>query len=405
MQDNVLYALIAAVIIIGGISIGAVYDQEISQSAKGPGNPGNSQPATVAPYSLTLVITTSNIYNSTVGDQPAFYVLNDGQLQSSANITLPSNTQIDLTIINYDDGPATTAQAYANVTGTTNNEMTIFNETNINSSYSGNGISVSGSQTVTHVPDSNIAHTFTVFSGTKEVVNLPITPSSTIQASFTLNSGSYTWQCEAACGSGNAGWNGAMSTPGWMTGAVYVSSSVPAQNYYSLTLLISTSNWFNNTVTDQPAYYVLDNGKLVSTENITLPAGKKIVATIVNYDDGPADTAATYANVTGTTNNQITIVNETNVNSSQGSNGIVVNGTAPVSNVPDTNIAHTFTLLSGASTVINIPVTPSSVIQTSFTLNSGSYTWQCEAACGSGNAGWNGAMSTPGWMTGTVFAQ
>ena len=190
-----------------------------------------------------------------------------------------------------------------------------------------------------------------------------------------------------------------------MTGTVHGSTSVPAQTYYSLTLLISTSNWFNNTAQDQPAYYVLDNGKLVSTENITLPASKKIVVTIVNYDDGPATTASAYAPVTGTTNSQMTIVNETNVNSTQGSNGIVLNGTAPVSSVPDTNIAHTFTILSGASTVLNLPVTPSSVIQASFTLNSGSYTWQCEAACGSGNSGWRGAMSTPGWMTGYVYAQ
>ena len=221
MQDNVLYAIIAAIIVVGGISIGAVYDHEVGQSATSPGSAGNTTPSSASAYSLTLVITTSNSFNSTVGDQPAYYVLSDGQLLSSANITLPSNTQIDLTIINYDDGPAPTSGTYENVTGTTNNEMTIFNDTNVNSTYNGQGISVAGGQTVTSVPDSNIAHTFTILNGTKVVVNIPVVPSSTVQASFTIQSGSYTWQCEAACGSGNSGWNGAMSTPGWMTGTVF----------------------------------------------------------------------------------------------------------------------------------------------------------------------------------------
>ncbi len=404
MQDSILYSLIAVVIVVGGISIGGVYYHEINgNSLNSTGTAGNQTSA--GEYSLTLVITTSNMFNASVGTQPAFYVLSDGQLQSSANISLPSGKTIDLTIVNYDDGPATVDPLYANVTGTANDQVAIFNDTNVNSTSSGSGIAVAGGETVTAVPDSNIAHTFTILSGSKVVVNVPITPSSTVQASFTLSPGSYTWQCEAACGSGSSGWDGAMATAGWMTGTVQASSSVPAQSYYSLTLMVSTQNWFNNSVTDQPAYYILDNGKLASSANISLPSGKKIVATIINYDDGAAPTDASYSNVTGAANSKITIVNETNVNSTEGPNGIVLNGTAPVSSVPASNIAHTFTVLSGASTVLNIPVTPSSVVQASFTLTSGSYTWQCEAACGSGNSGWSGAMSTSGWMTGTVYVQ
>lgn len=405
MQDNVLYSLIAVVIVIGGISIGGIYYQELGNASGNSSGLQASQSTISGPYTLTLVITTSNYFNSSVGDQPAFYIMNDGQLHSSSNISLPSGQLIDLTIVNYDDGPATVDPTYSNVTGTSSNQMTIFNDTNINSTYGGGNIAVTGGQTVTHVPDTNIAHTFTILSGSTVILNVPITPSSTIQASFTLHSGSYTWQCEAACGSGNSGWQGAMSTPGWMTGTVYAASNVPAQSYYSLTLLVSTGNWFNGTAADQPAYYVLDSGRLSSTDNISLPAGKKIVVTIVNYDDGAAITDAKYATVTGTSSSEMTIVNETNVNSTETSNGINVNGTAPVSSVPDTNIAHTFTILSGTSVVLNMPVTPSSVVQASFTISSGSYTWQCEAACGSGSTGWNGAMTTPGWMTGTVYAQ
>lgn len=171
---------------------------------------------------------------------------------------------------------------------------------------------------------------------------------------------------------------------------------------YAMTLVITTNNIYNQTVQDQPAYYLLENGTLQSSAVLNIPAGKTISLTIINYDDGPADVASTYANVVGTTNNQITVVNNTNVNSTQGSSGINVSNTTVVSQVPDTNIAHTFTVFSGSNVVLNIPLPPSSVVHATFTMNSGSYTWQCEAACGSGPTGWSGAMSTPGWMTGTL---
>ena len=404
MKENLIYALMAVVIVIGGISIGAVYYSEINQkSSTGP--PGTTQNSTSTPYSLTLVITTKNQFNATVGEQPAFYVLNDGKLQSSANISLPSGHEISLTVVNYDDGAATTDPKYANVTGTTNNEVSIFNNTNINSTSAGGGIGVTGGAKVTAVSNGSIAHTFTILSGSRTVVNIPILPLSTEQATFTLSPGTYTWQCEAACGSGTSGWQGAMSTPGWMTGTVYASSSVTVPTYYSLTMMVTTENWFNGAVGAQPAFYVLENGNLLSSANVTLPAGVTIVATIINYDDGAASTDPKYANVTGTTSNQISIFNNTNINSSEGSGSISVNGTSPVSQVPDAIVAHTFTVLSGSSVQVNIPLVPSSITQASFTLTSGVYAWQCEAACGSGSTGWEGAMSTPGWMTGTVDVQ
>ncbi|AKA47770.1 hypothetical protein IX51_00235 [uncultured archaeon] len=185
--------------------------------------------------------------------------------------------------------------------------------------------------------------------------------------------------------------------------AVAQNSTANNSGTYAVTLVVTTNNIFNQTVGDQPAYYVLENGTLQSSAVISFPAGKMISLTIINYDDGPADVASQYANVVGTTGNQITIINDTNVNSSQGTSGINVSGGSVVSKVPDTNIAHTFTVMGTSSNVLlNIPVPPSSVVHATFTLNSGSYTWQCEAACGSGSAGWGGAMSTPGWMTGTV---
>lgn len=415
ISEKAFYAIVVAIVILGGVGIGVAYDHAITATPQTGSNPsgnqtngnqtqgGHTQGATY--YSLTLVITTNNQFNSTVGDQPAFYVLDNGTLESTANISLPAGEAIDLTIINYDDGGAPTASQYASVTGTTNDQMTIVNNTNVNSTYNGQNINVIGGQKVSQVPDNNIAHTFTILQGSTVVVNVPVTPSSIIQTSFTLSAGTYSWQCEAACGSGTSGWEGAMNTPGWMSGTVYVSSSAHAQasSVYSLDLVITTNNLFNQSVGYQPAFYVLVNGTLHSSSLLNLPSNKEIRLTIINFDDGGAPTASQYASVTGTANDKISIVNNTNVNSSQGGNGINIKGGSAVSQVPDSNIAHTFTILAaGNKVVVNVPAVPSSIITASFTLASGNYSWQCEAACGSGTSGWEGAMNTPGWMAGTV---
>lgn len=185
--------------------------------------------------------------------------------------------------------------------------------------------------------------------------------------------------------------------------AVANNNSGSSSSTYAITLVITTNNIYNQTIGDQPAYYILENGTLHSSAVVSLPSGKTISLTIVNYDDGPADVAAQYDKVIGTTNGKMTVVNNTNVNSSQGSNGINISGGVSVSQVPDTNIAHTFTILgSSGNVLLNMPVPPSSVVHSTFTLNTGSYSWQCEAACGSGSVGWSGAMATPGWMMGTV---
>lgn len=176
-------------------------------------------------------------------------------------------------------------------------------------------------------------------------------------------------------------------------------------NTYSLTLLISTNNWFSNAVGTQPAFYVVQNNHLLSSANFTLPANIPINLTIINFDDGAAPTDPQFANVTGTVGNVIYIANDTNINSTlPGSvtSGIKIGNAQPVSSVNDSNIAHTFTLQLGTSTVLNIPIVPLSVETATFTLSDGVYQWHCMAACGSGSSGWNGAMATNGWMGGVV---
>lgn len=174
------------------------------------------------PYDLTLIITTNNIYNSTVGDQPAYYILGSNGLESSANIAVPAHRLIRLVIICYDDGPANlTSSQYATVSGTLNNEVYEVSNDNVNSSQGLTGIQVTGGQNVSSVSPDDVAHTFTV---PQIGLNIPIMPSSTVTAYFTLNqSGTFSWFCQTECGSGPNGLQGAMATKGWMTGSITAS--------------------------------------------------------------------------------------------------------------------------------------------------------------------------------------
>ena len=204
-----------------GIGIGWGVQTTIVQSPTGTVTT-TTQSECQGPYSLTLVITTGNSYNSTVGEQPAYYVLTSHGLESSANISLPINRLIELTIMNYDDGNANlTSPGYMNVQGTTNGTITYINNSNVNSSQGSKGIVVTGGLTVNSVPASDIAHTFTIPS---LGINIPVPVSSTVTAFIKIDkAGTYTWLCETVCGSGATGLEGAMSTPGWMTGDIEAS--------------------------------------------------------------------------------------------------------------------------------------------------------------------------------------
>jgi len=181
----------------------------------------SSNSSSSSPFALTLAITTNNVYNSTVGDQPAYYVLGPNGLESSANISLPAHRLIKLVIINYDDGPGNlTSPQYANVSGTQNNVMTVINDDNVNSSQGASGIQIKGGMTLSSLPADNVSHTFTI---PQLSLNVPVPPSSVVTVYFTLNqTGTFTWFCFTECGSGPTGQQGAMATPGWMTGSVTV---------------------------------------------------------------------------------------------------------------------------------------------------------------------------------------
>jgi len=202
-----------------GIGIGWGFQSTVSPSSHGTVTVTSQLQGT---YPLTLVITTNNTYNSTIGPQPAYYVLTSEGLKSSANIALPANTMIKLTIVCYDNGNASlVSNQFANVEGTINGTITYANNDNVNSSQGPNGIVLSGGETVKSVSPDLISHTFTIPTLN---VNVPVPLNSTVVAYFkTGAAGTYAWFCETGCGAGPAGILGAMDTPGWMTGDVEVS--------------------------------------------------------------------------------------------------------------------------------------------------------------------------------------
>jgi plastocyanin len=185
-------------------------------------------------------------------------------------------------------------------------------------------------------------------------------------------------------------------TPSTTTATTTVTNS-SSNSPFVVTLVIATNSIYNVTAADQPAYFVLGPNGLQTSASISLPANRLIKLVIVNYDDGSANlTAPSYNVVSGTTDGSIFVASNDNINSSEGPSGIVVNGGQTLTTVPTDEIAHTFTV---PSLNLNIPVPLSSTVVAYFTVDkAGSYLWFCETGCG------DFAMSTPGWMTGSLVA-
>ena len=190
-----------------------------------------------------------------------------------------------------------------------------------------------------------------------------------------------------------SGREGGASTTTATTTTTATDSSAP----FVVTLVIATDSIFNATASDQPAFFVLGAHGLESSANIAVPAHRLIKLVIVNYDDGNATLVHSSDNtVSGTSGNTILVASNDNINSTQGSSGIVVRGGETVSTLPADSIAHTF---SAPILGLNVPIEVSSTTVAYFTINQpGTYTWLCFTLCG------DAAMSTPGWMTGSLVA-
>ncbi len=217
MNEKAFYSIVIAIVVVGGIGVGIAYNHQ------GP------TPVSTGAYNLDLVVIPGLYFNSTVTSQPAYFVLENGTLHSSANISIPTHRLIDLTVFDYDSGPGYgTPAVYTNVSGTLGGVVYILNKTMINATNTGtSSISiVNNSIPVTNISEANIAHTFTVpnLFGTGKDLNVPVGTQMVEFAQFYANvTGNYNWMCNVPCGSGPGSLEGAMVTPGWMMGTFTVS--------------------------------------------------------------------------------------------------------------------------------------------------------------------------------------
>ena len=164
---------------------------------------------------LTMIITSDNWYNNSSGYQAAFFVVENGHIESSSMITAAAHTLLEITIMNYDKATdPLLVNNDANVTGTVGDVVYEYNNTLVNASGAG-VISPRGEFVLTSVPASKISHTFTTNTG----LNIPVYPSSTEVAYAYFNTtGLYTWACMCNCGPV------AMDHSGWMFGDIQVVS-------------------------------------------------------------------------------------------------------------------------------------------------------------------------------------
>ena len=207
------------IVIVGGLFMGsAVYALSVPASAEGPAS--HTQP-----YDLTLVITDGNWYNSSISFQSSYFLLQNGSIASSSLIRIPADTEIVITIVNYDNGTDNLSQPmYSDAMGVANQSVFVAGVGNLTMQGLQDPSSIQNTLTggyLSAFPSNKISHTFTVISG-NTFVNIPVEPLSVEQTSFALPPGSYIWQCECACGSTPDGWGGAMGAGGWMSGVVVV---------------------------------------------------------------------------------------------------------------------------------------------------------------------------------------
>lgn len=131
-------------------------------------------------------------------------------------LTLPANTTVTITVVNFDDPTALPAgsEQYATATGILGKvSVQPLDPTKPNEDAPATLVSSMD-------PDKGVSHTFTI---AKLGINVPIAPMS--KTTFTIRTGkagTYEWQCMDPCGSGDTGWGGAMAEKGYMQGTLTV---------------------------------------------------------------------------------------------------------------------------------------------------------------------------------------
>ena len=158
------------------------------------------------PTHLYLTIVKPDMINTDVG--PAV-------LPSVA--TVPANSDVTVTIMNFDDVTPLTGAAvvYAKASGIQGK----FSSEIVDPSNP-NGPATAPAQTLSQDDPVQVSHTFTIPS---LKVNVPLLANSRTTFTFhTGAAGTFEWHCMDPCGTGPAGWSGAMSQQGYMGGKLTV---------------------------------------------------------------------------------------------------------------------------------------------------------------------------------------
>jgi hypothetical protein len=132
--------------------------------------------------------------------------------------------------------------------------------------------------------------------------------------------------------------------------------------------------------------------------NFTVPAHTEVAVQITSYDNGTNPVPLANSAVVGTIGNVATFTNTSTGKSTTQSNW------------PAGSVTHTFTVLSrtgaGSTFSLNVPVPPATnlgapavVTFETYFNETGFFTWMCFAPCD------QGAMATPGYMTGTLSVE
>jgi len=160
----------------------------------------------VHPLHETLVIATGDQLDD--GDMPAYL---------PSTLTLPANSTVTITVVNFDDPTplAAGSEQFATAKG-------IIGPMQIQAldTKNPNDTSAPVTKAMSLDPQNGVSHTFTI---TKLGINVPIAPASRV--TFTIHTGkagTYTWQCYDPCGGDPNGWGGAMSDSGYMRGTLTI---------------------------------------------------------------------------------------------------------------------------------------------------------------------------------------
>ena len=138
---------------------------------------------------------------------------NLGPAYVPSSFALPANSDVTVTVSNFDDATPLTS-ALVSYAKATDIEGSFAVETMDPTKPNDPGVLT----TATSLDPNNVSHTFTI---SKLGINVPISPKAKTTFTFhTPAAGTDDWRCFDPCGAGASGWQGAMALPGRMSGQV-----------------------------------------------------------------------------------------------------------------------------------------------------------------------------------------